>query len=101
MPNETQQSINQWQRETFGPQDRLGPIEEKLQDELYELAVTDPDDTKYAEELADLQIVLYQLAGAAEVDLVAAVDRKMLINRARKWDVRGDGTAQHIKDSSE
>lgn len=95
---ETQQSVNEWQRETFGEQSNPFAIADKLLRELWELHAKMQKGTRseIAEELADVQIVLWQLAGAYRVDLQAEVDRKMAINRARKWRLHGDGTAQHV-----
>jgi len=40
--------------------------------------------------------MLYQVASAFGFDLHEQVDHKMKINRSRTWDVKGDGTGQHI-----
>lgn len=54
----------------------------------------EPD--KIPAETADVLIVLYGVAGMRGFDLHAEVDRKMSINRARRWAARGDGTGYHI-----
>jgi NTP pyrophosphatase (non-canonical NTP hydrolase) len=51
-------------------------------------------------EAADVLIVLYSLAGMRGFDLHAEVERKMAINRARKWAPRGDGTGYHVKEGA-
>ncbi len=48
-------------------------------------------------ETADVLIVLYGIAHMRGFDLHAEVDRKMAVNRARKWSARGDGTGYHVK----
>ena len=96
---ETQSTVNAWQRETFGPQTDREAIMEKLSEELWELnhaVYRDVGRKKVAEEMADVCIVLWQLAGAYNIDLTDAVASKMAVNRARRWNVRGDGTAQHV-----
>lgn len=55
---------------------------------------------KIAAEAADVLIVLYGVAGMRGFDLHAEVDRKMAVNRARKWAARGDGTGYHVKEAT-
>lgn len=52
---------------------------------------------KIPAETADVLIVLYNIAGMRGFDLHEEVDRKMKINRARRWHKLGDGTGYHIK----
>lgn len=54
---------------------------------------------KIPAEAADVLIVLYGVAHMRGFDLHAEVDRKMEINRARRWAARGDGTGYHIRDN--
>lgn len=49
-----------------------------------------------AEELADANIVGYHAAALLGVVLFDEIDRKMDINRRRKWKSNGDGTGQHV-----
>ena len=88
-------AITDWQLATFGaatPPRALRRFREEL-DELL-----DAPESELAEEAADVVIMLagWVKARTGE-DLAEAVERKMAINRARKWDVRGDGTGYHIK----
>jgi NTP pyrophosphatase (non-canonical NTP hydrolase) len=53
-----------------------------------------------AEEMADVMIVLLQAAEAYDIDLLGAVDAKMKVNRARKWNVTESGIGQHAAPSS-
>jgi NTP pyrophosphatase (non-canonical NTP hydrolase) len=55
-----------------------------------------PEPEKIPGELADCDIVLMTLAHRAGIDLQAERDKKMAINRARKWAVDGLGCGQHI-----
>jgi NTP pyrophosphatase (non-canonical NTP hydrolase) len=57
-----------------------------------------PDLDKVPEEMADCEIVLRVLAQRRGVDLQAEVDRKMAVNRSRRWAVDGDGTGYHVKE---
>lgn len=49
-------------------------------------------------EAADVLIVLYGVAHMRGFDLHEQVDKKMLVNRSRKWKANGDGTGYHIKE---
>lgn len=60
--------------------------------------IREPD--KIAAEAADVLIVLYGVAGMRGFDLHAEVDRKMAVNRARRWRANGDGTGYHIREEA-
>jgi len=118
--NETQKTISDWGLETFGKaQDRAILIGRTAQEMIEALQLVLPSDvgvrldaaTRVAirdvrespldeeyirEEAADVLIVLYQVATAYGFDLHAEVDRKMEINRNRKWKVDKDGVGQHL-----
>lgn len=49
-----------------------------------------------AEELADSAIVNYHAAQVLNIDLHSWIDRKMEINRRRRWETNEDGTGQHV-----
>lgn len=49
-----------------------------------------------AEELADATIVGYHAASILGVVMFDEIDRKMDINRRRRWKSNGDGTGQHV-----
>lgn len=83
---ETWASIAQWCEDTFGPV-TLKRTAERANEEMIEL-LEKPDDVI---EAADVLIVLSRYPGLWE-----AVERKMAINRARVWDVKGDGTGYHV-----
>src|SRR3990172_5961258 len=97
--NETQASISDWAIQTFGYPKSAKTLVERFVTEVIEL------DTKSAaqpiilehirDECADCLVVLYQAAQFYGFDLHEAVNEKMIINRERKWDLKGDGTAQH------
>lgn len=83
---ETFDTIAQWCEETFGPvtPDRIAS---RANEEMAEL-LANPENVI---EAADVVIVLCRYPGLWE-----AVQRKMAINRARKWRLMGDGTGYHI-----
>jgi hypothetical protein len=99
-PRESQRSIIQWADNTFGrstsPIRQAGrAVEEMLEFiALYEDFSDDPTYEKIQAlqmEGADVVIVLYRFIGDA-------IDRKMAINRKRKWRSDGTGHGYHIKD---
>ncbi len=90
--NETIESINQWANETFGPctsytamMRAATEMDEYLNAMCYDI-----------EEAADVVITLYRIPGIQE-----AINKKMAINRGRKWKVNNDGTGQHIKEGGD
>jgi NTP pyrophosphatase (non-canonical NTP hydrolase) len=97
---EDQISITAWGEETFGPAagpDVLVARAVLEMDELLE-AVRAGDHTAAALETADVFILLYRAATLCGFDVQDAVERKMRINRKRRWRRTGDGTGSHIKD---
>ena len=90
---ETQASINKWQNERF-PNATLAGILKHLSEEFAEF-LANPS----SEEAADIIILLFAWAKEEEIpDLLVAVDKKMLKNRHRRWNIQPDGTGRHIKD---
>ncbi|GGY54719.1 dATP/dGTP pyrophosphohydrolase domain-containing protein [Parvularcula lutaonensis] len=96
---ETSRSIRAWGRETFGDPETLAPLVERARLELDELAAAvaagEPD-AAVKLEAADVAILLHRIVGILGGELSDAVDAKMAINRARRWNVSGDGTGSHI-----
>jgi len=92
--NETPDTIRHWAVDTFGLA-KISRILERTGEELVELndAFVANDADAIIEEAADVVITLCNLPG-----LQAAIDAKMAKNRARKWQVMGDGTGYHIKE---
>lgn len=95
---ETWESVAAWCEETFGPCTPFRMVE-RADEEMGELR---DEVSRYVEwtdkariEAADVLICLSRVPG-----IWAAVEEKMAINRARRWDKRGDGTGYHIKDSA-
>ncbi len=99
---ETQQMIGAWGNKTFGPARAIvaGKRAAVEMGELIEALESDPDAKLDAtqEEAADVLIVLFRLADVAGFNLLAAVSRKMQVNRSRKWTVNGDGSGDHVKE---
>jgi NTP pyrophosphatase (non-canonical NTP hydrolase) len=99
---ETQASINAWGAKTFG-HGTARAIGGRLQKEMDELlAALDVDEhaalDATRDEAADVLIMLYRLAGVGGFNLMAALDRKMRVNRKRKWRSNGDGTGEHVRE---
>jgi NTP pyrophosphatase (non-canonical NTP hydrolase) len=123
--HETQETIGSWIDNTFpgadpeSPRKTLRALEEMV--ELCFAAGASPTDIRTAvqraisdraddevitqldkipAEVADVTIVLYGYAQLRGFDLQAEIDKKMAINRKRKWKANGDGTGYHIKEKS-
>ena len=96
---EDQKSITTWGEETFGPAVNAAVLVARAKLEMDELleAVEAGEHAEAALETADVFILLYRVATLCGFDVAEAVDRKMVINRARKWTRKGDGTGSHIK----
>lgn len=98
--NETPETITVWARETFGEPSSIAAVAARAMQELAELVqklCVDENHPGAREELADVQIVLAQVAtylGFVWED----VEDKMMVNRARRWSSSGDGVGQHIDD---
>ena len=99
---ETSSSIAQWAELAFGPVSDLTALVTRAEQELAELnaAILSGSSTDNIEaEAADVTILLHRIvAEGADGELSDAVDAKMAINRARKWQPAGDGTGKHIKE---
>jgi hypothetical protein len=121
---ETQESVAGWMDETFPGTDPDSPRKSiRALEEMVELCLASgasfedirnavdrnrrghrgrddhdrvPEPAKIPAEAADVLIMLYGVAGMRGFDLHAEVDRKMAINRGRRWEARGDGTGYHI-----
>ena len=98
---ETQETITNWAESTFGEASSCARVAARANEEMAELlrALTADfiDPAKAAEEAADIVIVLFRVAEMCGRDLLEEVDRKMSINRARKWKLSGDGHGYHVK----
>jgi len=92
MSPETWETINQWCDDTFGPA-TVEQIIERAREEFDELEDIDCDP---AIEAADVVICLCRIPGFAD-----ALQRKMAINRKRKWRLVGNGSGYHIPDGEQ
>lgn len=98
---ENQKTVSSWAEETFGPAGSNARVAARANEEMAELlrALTVDDcHPKAPEEIADIVIVLYRLATRFGVDLQTEIDRKMAINRDRKWNLDNTGHGYHIRD---
>lgn len=94
--------IQTWAKETFGrpKADGIG-VFLKVRDEIDELEeeLALPIDTdKVGIEIADIIITLCHLSSTWDLDIEALLNRKMEINRSRKWAVNELGSGQHIEE---
>lgn len=99
--NETQATISRWAEETFGPAGTNARAIARANREMAELlehVTADDLHPEAAEEIADIMIVLYRVATRLGVDLHSEIDRKMVVNRARKWQLDGTGHGYHVKE---
>jgi hypothetical protein len=105
MNRESQHSISAWAHDTFGPAGSNASVAARANKEMSELLqklAADDLHPEAAEEVADVVIVLYRLATRLGcVDLHAEIDRKMEINRARRWRLDGNGHGYHVKTGGE
>lgn len=68
---------------------------EKLKEEFQELTDRPLD----AWEMADIAIILFDLANHLGFDLPKLIHHKMEINNRRKWEINGQGLLKHVKDT--
>lgn len=108
MTNETFDSIGDWIEEVFGENedittdvnaqfDRVSDEWEEFRREVARLQVERAYLSDVANEAADVVIALSGFCRRMEIDLQSEIDRKMEINRNRKWEVFSNGTGRHIK----
>lgn len=96
MAIETQQTVGTWGHAVFGETTptELGNLADGEMRELLTALEADPKAQRSSthEEAADVVIFLMRLAAVSGFNLLAAVDRKMAINRTRKWEKQADGS---------
>ena len=91
---ETIESVAKWADETFGPSTPQVALDRAF-DEMSELDFqcgAEIEDQKLVEEAADVCITLYRYIYLVDKE---AINKKMAVNRKRKWKVTGDGVGQH------
>ncbi len=99
--NETQDTISEWAEATFGPSGTNAACAARANKEMSELLMCLTLNDHFSltgEEVADVVICLSRLAGRMGFNIQDEVNKKMAINRARKWDVE-NGFGQHVKSS--
>lgn len=98
---ETQHTIATWGYQTFGETNprELAKLAADEMKELLAALESDPKAQFYSthEEVADVMVFLMRLAAVSGFNLLAAVNRKMAINRKRKWEKQADGTWLKVK----
>lgn len=96
---ETQASIAEWARRTFGPvtNARAAARANKEMAELLTKLTTNEHHPVAAEEVADVVICMVRIADNQGFDILAEIEKKMAINRAREWVLDGNGCGQHVE----
>lgn len=98
---ENSASVVGWVAEAFGATDnefrRVARGNEEMAELITKIASEAPTQ-EIVEEAADVAILLHLICGRRGCDLSAEVDRKMAINRKRKWAVDETGCGYHIKE---
>lgn len=91
---ETVLKVTAWAQDTFGDATIQRQFERALEEmrELDSALLARLPNSKIAEEAADVVICLYRIIGRLDPD---AIEKKMKVNRARKWKVDGEGCAYH------
>lgn len=101
---ETQHSIAVWGHSVFGASTpiELGILAAAEMDELLAALESDPQCKREStqSEAADVAVFLMRLAAVSGFNLLAAVDRKMAVNRKRKWVKQADGTWLKVKEAA-
>jgi hypothetical protein len=87
-----QDLIGEWADEVF-PDRTIQSAALKLYEEIGEM-LRDPSN---ADEHADIYIMMFDLSRMYNVDISAAVRRKMARNRLRQWGKTETGTLQHVE----
>ena len=107
---ENQATIGRWQKRVFPGVSLYSSVVRMLTEahELVGLFWIDrdhalqhpkmPDKDRIAGEIADVYITLVAVAEKAGVNIESAVNKKMEINRQRKWTISKDGTWQHMRE---
>jgi NTP pyrophosphatase (non-canonical NTP hydrolase) len=96
---ESQHSIALWAEQTFGLSTQLRAatrMNEEVAELLAKMSNPSVSNASIIEEVADIQIVLFVLASRLHMDVQAEVEKKMKVNRERKWKLDGSGCGQHI-----
>lgn len=97
--HETSASIAAWADATFGVPETNMSVWERANKEFQELhkkLEADDGHPGAAEECADVRIVLDRMVHRLGSDMQREADRKMAVNRARPWQLTGDGHGQHV-----
>lgn len=87
-----QDLIGEWADEVF-PERNIQSAALKLYEEIGEM-LRDPSN---ADEHADIYIMMFDLSRMYNVDIGAAVRRKMAVNMRRYWRMTETGTLQHTE----
>jgi NTP pyrophosphatase (non-canonical NTP hydrolase) len=93
----TQEKITRWAQSQFGVVPPLG-IATRMNLEVAELldALNNGNVEEAIKEVADVEIMLRQVAETLGVTLDVEVEKKMNVNEARQWRKTASGSYQHV-----
>lgn len=103
---ETQATVAAWADVTFGEAHSMALVAVRANKEMTELLekavafdqhCSGETASACAEECADVVIILMRLCRNVGCDLLEEIEKKMAINRARKWKLDGFGHGYHVK----
>lgn len=91
------EEISDWAHHQFGPQSAMS-IALRMNKEMPELllALYNGELEHVRDEIADLAIFLLQIIHVTGLDLQTIVNDKMDINVQREWEIKNDGSFQHV-----
>lgn len=93
-----QELITAWANEVFPGRTITNALQKMVMEEIPEYLTAQDDPL----ELADIAILLYDIAYLANVDLDAAIREKMEINKKRTWEISEEtGLMRHITDAND
>jgi NTP pyrophosphatase (non-canonical NTP hydrolase) len=90
---ELQAEIAQW-ADQLNPDRTALSLIAKMLEEVGELIASDRQDDPL--ELADVLILALDLAHIKGIDVADAVQRKMRVNRTRRWRIADNGAMSHV-----
>jgi len=91
-----QDAVGEWADATFGPGEHNDRQVDHLIEELGEIKSDPSDELEFADGLI-LYIDLMRRNGHSITDIIEAAERKLNINKARKWERHENGLIKHVQ----
>jgi NTP pyrophosphatase (non-canonical NTP hydrolase) len=93
----TQETITEWSTKTFGERSPLSTAVRANKEMAELLSALENGELEVAcKEVADIVIILMQVAERLGMDLNYVVQLKMNINEKRQWEKKEDGSYGHV-----